>query len=53
MCIRDRLQLVVGNQQRLAVVGKLDLGAEHVDAGRGPGIVLVLGQLVQGARRCV
>ena len=41
------LVLVHGNQQRLLVVGKLDLRAEHVHARRGSGVVLVFGQLAE------
>ena len=41
------LELILGHEQRLLVIGKLHLGTEHVDAGRGTGIVLVLGQFEQ------
>ena len=41
------LVLVLGHQQRLLVVGKLHLRAQHVHAGRGSGVVLVFGQLVR------
>ena len=44
------LQLVLGHQQCLLVVGKLHLGAQHVNTGRRAGIMLVCGQLEQRAR---
>ena len=37
------LGLVLCNQQRLAVVGQLDLCAQYVHARRGPGVVLIFG----------
>ena len=46
------LQLIPRNQQRLAVVGQLHLGAQNVHARRGPGVVFVPGQLQQSAGIC-
>ena len=43
------LVLVLGLQQRLLVVGKLHLGAQHVHARRRSRVMFVLGQLEQRA----
>ena len=39
------LVLVLRDEQRLLVIGKLHFGAQHIDAGCGAGVVLVLGEL--------